>query len=221
MTGFFAVLLLTLGLGLPLYSQQHTKVPATSTQSATPRATPAPKRRTTRRRTRKTATRPAPAPKPTPAKTNSSEIAWSIFTSKAGRFSVLLPGTPTETIETKQSDQGPYTTYLYILREQGNGFLIGWVDYDPTFNFNRQLELEMNRDKFIENQKAKLVETRQIRIDGFLAIEFTAETTDQIFRSRVYMVGRRPYQIIISSPKGLDDSANVNRFFNSFKVTAS
>ncbi len=33
------------------------------------------------------------------------------------------------------------------------------------------------------------------------------------------MVGRRPYQIVIGSPKGMDDSANVNRFFNSFKVS--
>ncbi|HEU4510606.1 MAG TPA: hypothetical protein VFR78_20410 [Pyrinomonadaceae bacterium] len=144
-----------------------------------------------------------------------------MFTSKPGRFSVLLPGIPTEQIETKQSDQGPYTTYLYILKEQGNGFVIGFVDYDPSFNFNRQLELEMNRDKFIQNQKAKLLQSREIKIDGYLAIEFTAETPEQTFRSRVYMVGRRPYQIIISSPKGLDDSANVNRFFNSFKVTAS
>lgn len=219
MTGFFAVLLLTLGLGLPFYSQQQTNAPVTSTQSATQKATPTPKRTTTRRRSRKTARRPAP--KPTPATTAISEAGWSMFTSKPGRFSVLLPGTPTEQIETKQSDQGPYTTYLYILKEQANGFLIGFVDYDPSFNFNRQLELEMNRDKFIQNQKAKLLESREIRIDGFLAIEFTAETPDQVFRSRVYMVGRRPYQIIISSPKGLDDSANVNRFFNSFKVTAS
>ena len=33
------------------------------------------------------------------------------------------------------------------------------------------------------------------------------------------MVGRRPYQIVIGSPKGQDDSANVKRFFNSFKVS--
>jgi hypothetical protein len=32
------------------------------------------------------------------------------------------------------------------------------------------------------------------------------------------MVGRRPYQIVIGSPKGYDDTASVNRFFKSFKV---
>jgi len=46
------------------------------------------------------------------------------------------------------------------------------------------------------------------------------ETEDRIFKSRVYMVGRRPYQIVVGSPKGMDDAAIVNRFFNSFKVRA-
>lgn len=100
-------------------------------------------------------------------------------------------------------------------------FVVGWVDYDPRFNFERQAELEANRDNFVKNLNATLLETRNLKIDGFQAIEFSAETEDRIFRSRVYLVGRRPYQIIIGSPKNLDDSVKVNKFFNSFKVTAS
>jgi len=34
----------------------------------------------------------------------------------------------------------------------------------------------------------------------------------------VFLVGRRPYQIVIGSPKGMDDTTLVERFFNSFKV---
>lgn len=219
MIRFFAVLLLAPGLGLSVYAQEHTKAPTTTKQSATPKATPTPTRTNTRRRTRNNTRRPT-TPQTTPAVTTSNG-QWSLFTSKPGRFSVLLPGTPEDSVETKPSEQGPYTTHLYILKDQRNVFVIGWVDYDPSFNFNRHLELEMNRDKFIENQKATLRESREIRIDGYQVIEFTAEAPEQIFRSRVYMVGRRPYLIIIGSPKGLDDSVAVNRFFNSFKVSAS
>ena len=220
MTYFFAVLLLTVGLGVPVYSGEHIKAPETVTQSATPKATPTPTRRTTRRSRRKNAKRPTRTAPPA-ATTAAVEGVWSTFSSKPGRFSVLLPGTPVDLIETKSSEQGPYTTHLYILKDQRNVFVIGWVDYDPSFNFNRHLELEMNRDKFIQNQKARLLETRDIRIDGYQAIEFTAEAPEQIFRSRVYMVGRRPYLIIVGSPKGLDDSEIVSKFFNSFKVSAS
>jgi hypothetical protein len=132
-----------------------------------------------------------------------------------------MPGKPADSSKTVDSQPGPYTTHLFVLRSGANVYVVGWVDYDSRFNFERQTELEANRDNFVKNLKATLVETRNVKIDGYQAIEFTAETDDRVFRSRVYMVGRRPYQIIIGSPKNVDDSVNVNKFFNSFKVSAS
>lgn len=144
---------------------------------------------------------------------------WVKFTSDEGRFTVLMPETPTDKAETTPSEHGPYTTHLFIVKDSTSVYLIGWVDYDPSFNFNRQSEMEANRDNFVKGISAKLLETRTTTIDGYSALEFTAETADRIFKSRVYMVGRRPYQIVIGSPKGYDDTVNVNRFFNSFKVS--
>ena len=144
---------------------------------------------------------------------------WVNFASEEGRFSVLIPEVPEDKAETTDSAHGPYTTHLFVVRDTTSVYLIGWVDYDPSFNFDRRAELEANRDNFVKGIKAKLLTTRPTMIDGYSAIEFTAETEDRIFKSRVYMVGRRPYQIVIGSPKGQDDSVNVNRFFNSFKVS--
>lgn len=194
MKRFLAVYLTTLTLSLTVAAQEHTPrppKPTPSVPSAPPRNTP-----------------PIDAP-----------IGWTKFISEEGRFSVFMPGTPTEKTETIQSEHGPYTTHLITLRGQRNVFLIGWVDYDPSFNFNRQTELEANRDNFVKGLNARLVETRSATIDGYQAIEFTAENVNRIFKSRVYMVGRRPYQIVIGSPRGIDDSANVDRFFSSFKVS--
>ena len=162
--------------------------------------------------TRRPPTNPAPS-------TQVDNGGWAHFTSDEGHFSVLMPEIPTDKAETTDSAHGPYTTHLFVVRDTTSVYLIGWVDYDPSFNFNRQAELEANRDNFVKGIQAKLVSTRPTMIDGYSAIEFTAETDDRVFKSRVYMVGRRPYQIVIGSPKGTDDSANVNRFFNSFKVS--
>ena len=190
MKRFLAVSLVTLGLSFTVAAQEHSSRPP-----STPTNTPA----------------PAPS---TPADSN----AWVHFNSEDGRFSVMMPQIPTDKTETEQSQHGPYTTHLFIVKDTTSVYLIGWVDYDPSFNFNRQAELEANRDNFVKGINAKLVTTRPAVIDGYSAIEFTAETEDRVFKSRVFMVGRRPYQIVIGSPKGMDDSANVNRFFNSFKV---
>ncbi len=129
-----------------------------------------------------------------------------------------MPEMPTDKTETTQSEHGPYTTHLFIVRDTQNVYLIGWVDYDPSFNFNKQSELAANRDNFVKGIKATLVSTRPLTIDGYQALEFVAETSDRIFKSRVYMVGRRPYQIVIGYPKDQEDELTTNRFFNSFKV---
>lgn len=169
-----------------------------------------------------------PVPRPTTPSTSTApgvrdssvpdSSGWVRFTSGSGRFSVLMPETPTDKVETTQSDHGPYTTHLFVVRDTTSVYLIGWVDYDASFNFNRQAELEANRDNFVKGITATLVTTKPTIIDGYNALEFVAETTDRVFKSRVYMVGRRPYQIVIGSPKGFDDSVQTSRFFDSFKV---
>lgn len=192
MKRFLAIFLTTLGFSLSLNAQEHTRRPPIT--PATPAA------------------RPTPVPKPV------ESGGWANFNSESGRFSVLMPVIPEEKIETTPSDHGPYTTHLFIVREDKNVYLIGWVDYDPSFNFSRQAELQANRDNFVKGVNATLTSTRSLNLDGYPVIEFTADTADRTFKSRVYMVGRRPYQIVIGYPKGEEDISLTNRFFNSFKV---
>jgi hypothetical protein len=95
------------------------------------------------------------------------------------------------------------------------------VDYDPSFSFNPRIELDANRDNFIKGVAARLTDSRNMTIDGYPSLEFSAETDSTVFRSRVFIVGRRPYQIVVRTDKGLDDSDSVSRFFNSFKVRST
>jgi len=189
MKRFFALSIITLALSISISAQEHTK----RLPSSTPRSTP-------------------------PPQNVVDSSGWASFTSEAGRFSVLMPEIPKEKAETTQSEHGPYTTHLFVVRDEVSVYLIGWVDYDPKFNFNRQSEIEANRDNFVKGLNATLVTSRALTIDGYPGLEFTAETVDKIFKSRVLLVGRRPYQIVIGTLKGVDDSDSLNRFFNSFKV---
>lgn len=189
-----AISLIALGLSFSVVAQEHSprspNTPASAPPANTPPATPA-----------------------------TDALGWVKFASDEGRFSVLVPEIPTDKTETKDSQHGPYTTHLFIVRDTNSVYLIGWVDYHPDFNFNRQVELEANRDNFVKGIGASLISSQASVIDGYSAIEFTAETVDRIFKSRVYMVGRRPYQIVIGTPKGVDESVKKNRFFESFKIT--
>ena len=154
-----------------------------------------------------------------------SADSWVTFTSDPGHFSVLLPEIPTDRVSTTESDHGPYTTHLYVVRSAKSIFLVGWVDYDPSFNFDLQKELEANRDNFVNGIKTNgtaitLLSTDKITLNGNPGIEFVAETPETVYKSRVYIVERRPYQIIVGTSKFQDDAANVARFLNSFAVTS-
>jgi hypothetical protein len=193
MSRFVVILSTTLVLSAAVMAQEHT-----------------PRRPTT----------PAPTPTPRVAAADPNDAGWVRFTSEFGRFTVLMPEIPTDKTETTPSEHGPYTTHLFITRDAANGnvYLIGFVDYDPSFNFNKQSELAANRDNFVKGIKATLISTRPLTIDGYQALEFVAEVGDRVFKSRVYMVGRRPYQIGIGYAKDQEDPLTTNRFFNSFKV---
>jgi len=194
MKRFLAISLVILALSLSLNAQEHTKRPPVST----PRATP---------------TQPPRQPATVDAE------GWVRFNSALGRFSVMMPKIPEDNVSTVPSDHGPYTTYLFVVRDTPNVYLVGWVDYDPSFNFNRQSELEANRDNFVKGVNATLTGSRTMTIDNYPVLEFTAETVDRAFKSRVYMVGRRPYQIVIGFPKGESEIAPISKFFDSFKVS--
>ena len=198
MKSFLAIAIITLASSLSLNAQEHAPRPP-----------------------RPPVNNPTPIPKVTPNNSVADSSGWVRFTSEAGHFSVLMPELPNaETPQTTQSEHGPYTTYLFITKTPTSIFLIGWVDYDPNFNFNRQQELEANRDNFVKGVQATLMDSRTLTIDGYNAIEFIAESETRRFKSRVFMVGRRPYQIVIASPKSEDDAVSTSRFFNSFKVSA-
>jgi len=146
---------------------------------------------------------------------------WVKLSPPGSRFTVLMPSEAKEETNTSQSPSGPYTTHLFTsISPEREIYLVGWVDYAPSFNFGVQAELEANRDNFIKSAKAKLLGTTPIKLGTHPGIEFKAELTGQAdIVSRVFIVGRRPYQLIVLTPAGRDASANVERFLSSFQVT--
>jgi hypothetical protein len=145
-------------------------------------------------------------------------MEWMTFRPEGGRFSILMPGTPEVNAETAQSKYGPYTTHIFIARGNGELFIAGWVDYAPDFNFDVEGEIKANRDNFLKDT-GKLLSEKKITLDGNPGLEFTAETTDgqRFITSRVYVVGKRPYQLIAITTNRAE-LVNTNRFLNSFKL---
>jgi hypothetical protein len=145
---------------------------------------------------------------------------WQTFTSEKGKFSILVPVIPTEEVGSGVAGTaGSYTTHLFTSKGQGAIYMVGWADYKPGLKINADGELKANRDNFLKGVEATLLSETKITLDKNPGIEFKAEKKPDIFiKSRVYMVGNRPYQLIVIS-FGQEDSKNTSKFLNSFKLT--
>ena len=145
---------------------------------------------------------------------------WQSFTSEKGRFSVLVPDKPTEEVGSGNAGTaGSYTTHLFTSKVQGAIYMVGWADYQPGLKINADGELKANRDNFLKGVEATLLSETKITLDKNPGIEFKAERKPNIFiKSRVYLVGNRPYQLIAISI-GQEDIKNADKFLNSFKLT--
>jgi hypothetical protein len=154
-----------------------------------------------------------------PAAPGTPASPWVTLTSEAGNFSVLMPELAKDESETTSSANGRTSTSHHFRVKTVRGmFLVGWVDYDPEFNFVVQSELQNNRDNFVKGLNGTLLNTTRITINGNPGLEFTVETAESIYKTRVYAIGRRSYLLFAQTLKGQDDSDNVKRFFDSFQL---
>lgn len=146
---------------------------------------------------------------------------WIRFTSEAGRFSVLMPGPgePKDESETRTDSKfGAYTTHLFLQKSDKGLFMAGWVDYAPTVKLDVQGELAANRDNFVKGVAAHVTSEHPVKLGDSPGTEFNAESEQATFKSRIYVVGQRPYMIVAATLKGTNDDANVERFLASFQL---
>lgn len=129
-----------------------------------------------------------------------------------------MPGKPAEEKETKESPQGPYTTNLVQGKSNGEVYLAAWVDYDPKFIFDTQKELDANRDNFVKTVNGTLSNSTRVTYKDNPGIEFEGTSPNFSFKSRVYVVGRRPYMLIVLFAAGTESSPTINKFISSFEL---
>jgi hypothetical protein len=143
---------------------------------------------------------------------------WTKFDTVEGHFAILMPCQPKESKETTQSSVGPYDVTLHTCVSNGEMYMVGWVDYAPSFNFDDRKELDANRDNFVKGMNGTLKSSSAITYKNYPSLEFEGANENHTFQSRVYIVGRRPYMIIVIYPNGRDSSLNIRKFFSSFDM---
>lgn len=148
---------------------------------------------------------------------------WVKFNSTPGNFSISLPKQPSEEKKTNATPYPSHTSTMYTASVAGQLYLVGWVDYEPSFVFNTDKELEANRDNMVKAVKGKLLTSNKITFGTYQGLNFTGEFLIRdrqfLFKAKVFIIGKRPYMLTYVFPQGEESIPNGSRFFSSFKIT--
>lgn len=140
---------------------------------------------------------------------------WARFEPEGGGFSVLMPGTPFETISKRQT----FTLHSFTVTLGRGTYVASYSDYTPGVKLDPNIALTTNRDQFNKSFRATLLTSREITLDGHPGLEFTSETPAVNLKSQMFLIGNRMFQTATMVFKDVDETRNVDRFFGSFKFT--
>jgi hypothetical protein len=149
----------------------------------------------------------------TPAQSEPS--GWITLAPEGAGFSILFPSKPIESVDKKTS----FTLHSFNITAGRATYIASYSDYLPG-KLDPATALTANRDKFNKSLQATLVSSREITADGHTGIEFTSETPAANVKSQMFLIGNRMYQTVAFVFRDADETRNVDRFFDSFKLTA-
>jgi hypothetical protein len=173
---------------------------------------------------------------PPPAK-EYSQNTWKEFSSKEGRFSVLLPGTPKQFDYITENPLGPIASRVFIVESDISACYVSYSDLPNSGPLKPKEQKEMldsTRDRVLTDG-AKLFSESDVSVSGTPGREFLAEKKGVILRGRMIYVNGRLYLLMLGVQP---DTAFFNRqpsanpadrtdifeqistkFFDSFKLT--
>jgi len=155
-----------------------------------------------------------------------SWFAWREYSSEDGSFSVLLPGTPDEQTETVTTELGDISlTILMAQPDESMIYFISYSDYPAAaVAASDPLSLLASaRDSTVDSQGGSLTGQYRITLGEHPGLAFIAdvkmEGRDAVLRARNYIVGNRLYQVFAMAYRESDSVDEMNRFFQSFRLS--
>lgn len=154
---------------------------------------------------------------------------WKTFISDAGNFSIVTPGAFTHEEKTAQSPDGPVQLHVFIYYANAE-YSVTYADYLAVIENSDRTQLFLNavRDAGVQGINGKLVEEKEITLDGHPGRNYIIEygtNNGFLLAGRNIVVGQRLY--IVSATYRKNEVPLVKgsyaewalKFLDSFKLT--
>lgn len=147
---------------------------------------------------------------------------WQTYRSTPGRYSVLMPCSPTTETKTTETDLGPIDMQMASCVTSNRFASVIYYDVPSTVTKTAQQLLADTADAFMKGggfiEKAS---RQQIAIDGHPGLEIIGESQDgqSVVQARYYLVRSRVYLVMVGTAVADVAAPDIGNYFGSFKVS--
>jgi predicted Ser/Thr protein kinase len=148
---------------------------------------------------------------------------WQKFSSPAGRFSVLLPGAPSEETLNQETELGIVPTHNHTVLGGKTMYRVSYADFPGIVFEADQVDKALEgAQKGIVNgvPGCKVLRQQDITLAGNRGREVDIEVPNIqcLARVRAYLVGGRLYTVIMRVPDSTPSPPEMETFFGSFRL---
>nr|MBN2276833.1 hypothetical protein [candidate division Zixibacteria bacterium] len=151
-----------------------------------------------------------------------TKSGWTEFHSSPGGFAVTSPGPLADTTILVGTAVGPIEMTTNMIRIDDYFYGVAWSDYPQIFIDSTPAEniLSGARDGAVANIKGRLLDDRPIHIGDHPGREFEIEIAGGrgVMKMRIYLVGRRLFQVTAGTVMKNTSSPDMERFLDSFRL---
>jgi hypothetical protein len=143
------------------------------------------------------------------------------YYSADGRFSVLFPGEPEESLQSVRTAVGQINLVMLTAGSKTSAFVVGYADYPRNVVESSDPEemLDGARDGAVGNVGGRLTDETTLDFHGHPAREIRVEVAKKTsIRARVILIENRLYQVMVVSKSARILDGKGSEFFDSFTV---
>jgi hypothetical protein len=148
-----------------------------------------------------------------------TQAEWPKFKSTEENFTISMPGEPKQE---RNSVRGPFGNghHIYTIESNGISYVISNSAFDdpPTQPKDIKRILDFARDLVLTVTSGKLLNDKDISLEGFPGREVRIEKGKMLWTLHAYVVKGRMYQLMTTEPKAKAQSPETAKFFDSFKL---
>jgi len=153
-------------------------------------------------------------------KLQAGQSEWSVYSSKDGGFSIMMPGMPKEEVSTQEvPNLGKAQIHVFVVKDESGFYPLAKIDQEHADEFGKGFLRSVGQG-IAQGANGKVVKETEIDLGTYSGKEILIALPAGLVTARAYFIKRRGYQLVAGPSTAGAENGNIKKFLDSFRVTA-